>query len=68
MGREEFIDFCNRNERRGMAWWRLGIWKLRGSRKGVEKRNMSSMFREGRYQTHFTRVSGNQRLENGNAV
>jgi hypothetical protein len=19
------------------AWWRLGIWKLRGSRKGVEK-------------------------------
>jgi hypothetical protein len=20
-----------------MAWWRLGIWKLRGSRKGVEK-------------------------------
>jgi hypothetical protein len=23
--------------RRGMACWRLGIWKLRGSRKGVEK-------------------------------
>jgi hypothetical protein len=20
-----------------MTWWRLGIWKLRGSRKGVEK-------------------------------
>jgi hypothetical protein len=35
--REEFIVYCNRNERRGMAWWRLGIWKLRGSRKGVEK-------------------------------
>jgi hypothetical protein len=27
-GREEFIDFCNRNDRRGMAWWRLGIWKI----------------------------------------
>jgi hypothetical protein len=36
-GREEFIDCCNRNDRRGMTWWRLGIWKLRGSRKGVEK-------------------------------
>jgi hypothetical protein len=35
--REEYIDCCNRNERRGMAWWRLGIWKLRGSTKGVEK-------------------------------
>jgi hypothetical protein len=35
--REEYTDCCNRNERRGMAWWRLGIWKLRGSRKGVEK-------------------------------
>jgi hypothetical protein len=28
------------------------------------KRNVSPMFREGRYQTHFTGVSGNQRLEN----
>jgi hypothetical protein len=36
-GREDLIDCCNRNERRGTAWWRLGIWKLRGSRKGVEK-------------------------------
>jgi hypothetical protein len=35
-GREEYIDCCNRNDRRGMAWWSLGIWKLRGSRKGVE--------------------------------
>jgi hypothetical protein len=36
-GREEYINCCNSNERRGMTWWRLGIWKLRGSRKGVEK-------------------------------
>jgi hypothetical protein len=35
--REEHVDCCNSNERRGMVWWRLGIWKLRGSRKGVEK-------------------------------
>jgi hypothetical protein len=24
-GREEYIDCCNRNERIGMAWWRLRI-------------------------------------------
>jgi hypothetical protein len=36
-GRDEYIDCCNRNDRRCMACWRLGIWKLRGSRKGVEK-------------------------------
>jgi hypothetical protein len=30
-GREEYINCCNRNLRRGMAWWTLGIWKLRGS-------------------------------------
>jgi hypothetical protein len=36
-GRKEYNDRCNSNERRGMAWWRLGIWKLRGSRKGAEK-------------------------------
>jgi hypothetical protein len=34
--REEYIGCCNRNER-SMAWWRLGIWKLRESWKGVEK-------------------------------
>jgi hypothetical protein len=57
--REEHIDCCNRNERRGMAWWRLGIWKLRGSRKSVEKGTCSLCFGEGRFQTHFTGVSGN---------
>jgi hypothetical protein len=36
-GREYFIDCCNRNARRCMAWLRLGIWKLRASRNGVEK-------------------------------
>jgi hypothetical protein len=36
-GREGYTDYCDRNERTGMAWWRLGIWKLRGSRKGGEK-------------------------------
>jgi hypothetical protein len=66
-GREEYIDCCNRNDRRGMAWWRLGIWKLRGSRKGVEKGTCPLCL--GKEDTkHFTGVSRNQTLENGNAV
>jgi hypothetical protein len=28
---------CIRNERSGLAWFRTGIWKLRGMRKGFEK-------------------------------
>jgi hypothetical protein len=51
-GREEYIDCCNRNERRCMAWWRLGIWKLRGSWKGVDKGTYSQCL--GKDQTHFT--------------
>jgi hypothetical protein len=35
--REEYIGCCTRNERSGLAWFRTGIWKLRGMRKGFEK-------------------------------
>jgi hypothetical protein len=34
---EEYIVCCTRNERSGLAWFRTGIWKLRGMRKGFEK-------------------------------
>jgi hypothetical protein len=27
-GREDYIDFCSRNERSGIAWMKAGIWKL----------------------------------------
>jgi hypothetical protein len=33
-GTEEY-DCCNRSKRRGMALWRLGIWKLSGSGMGI---------------------------------
>jgi hypothetical protein len=33
----EYIVCCTRNERSGLAWFRTGIWKLRGMRKGFEK-------------------------------
>jgi hypothetical protein len=35
--REEHTVCCTRNERSGLAWFRTGIWKLRGMRKGFEK-------------------------------
>jgi hypothetical protein len=36
-GREEYIGCCSRDERRGWAWWRLGIWKMKGCRREVRK-------------------------------
>jgi hypothetical protein len=35
--REMCIDQCNPNEGMGLAYFRLGIWKLRGKRRDVEK-------------------------------
>jgi hypothetical protein len=34
---EEHTICCTRNERRGLAWFEAGIWKLRGVRNGFEK-------------------------------
>jgi hypothetical protein len=28
--KEEYVNCCCRKERIGIAWWRIGIWKLRG--------------------------------------
>jgi hypothetical protein len=36
--REKYIVCCTRNTRSGLAWFKTGIWKLRGMRKGFEKR------------------------------
>jgi hypothetical protein len=35
--REEYTICCTRNERSGLAWFKTGIWKLRGMRKEFEK-------------------------------
>jgi hypothetical protein len=35
--REQYISCCTRDERSGLAWFKTGIWKLRGMRKGFEK-------------------------------
>jgi hypothetical protein len=34
--REDYVVCGSRNDRMGIAWFRAGIWKLRGVRKGLE--------------------------------
>jgi hypothetical protein len=34
--REGYVMCGSSNDRRGLAWFRAGIWKLRGMRKGLE--------------------------------
>jgi hypothetical protein len=36
--REDYVMCVSRNDRMGIAWFRAGIWKLRGIRKGLEIR------------------------------
>jgi hypothetical protein len=35
--REEYVACCSRKEKRATEWFKAGIWKLRGMRKGSEK-------------------------------
>jgi hypothetical protein len=35
--REEYIEFCSRNERHGLVWIKAGVWKLRGIKRGLGK-------------------------------
>jgi hypothetical protein len=35
--REQYINCCTGVERSGLAWFKTGIWKLRGMRNGFEK-------------------------------
>jgi hypothetical protein len=38
---EEYMNCCSRKETAEIAWWRVGMWKLRGIRKGFEKGRVS---------------------------
>jgi hypothetical protein len=37
LGREEYVEFCSRKERNGLAWMKAGVWKLRGIGRGWVK-------------------------------
>jgi hypothetical protein len=38
-----YIELCSINERNGSPWMKSGVWKLRGIRRGWEKRGMPPM-------------------------
>jgi hypothetical protein len=40
LAREEYTVCCTRNERSGLAWFKAGIWKLRGMRKDLRKEDV----------------------------
>jgi hypothetical protein len=45
MERENYIDICTFEERRGIGWWKTGIWRLKG------KRGMYALY-AGRRESH----------------
>jgi hypothetical protein len=40
---EEYVTCCSRKDRSGTAWFEVGAWKLRGTRKGLENVRCPSM-------------------------
>jgi hypothetical protein len=34
--KEAYVNCCYRSKGTGTAWWRIGIWKMRGIRKGLK--------------------------------
>jgi hypothetical protein len=41
------------NDRNSTAWFRLGMWKLKGLRQGAERGNVLYVKRKGLHHTHF---------------
>jgi hypothetical protein len=35
--REKYIDICTFEERKGVGWWKMGIWRVKGVRGNTDK-------------------------------
>jgi hypothetical protein len=35
--REKYIHICTFEERKGIGWWKMGIWRLKGVRGNIDK-------------------------------
>jgi hypothetical protein len=35
--REKYIDICTLEEGKGIRWWKMGIWRLKGMRGNIYK-------------------------------
>jgi hypothetical protein len=33
---EDFTEICMKEERKLIIWWKAGVWRLKGLRRGVE--------------------------------
>jgi hypothetical protein len=51
-----------RNERNGLAWFKTGIWELKGMRRGFEK-GRCPLCREEEYAIHILKMFGNEEVE-----
>jgi hypothetical protein len=57
--KEAKVNCCYGNERIGIEWWRVGIWKMRGIRKGFEKGRCPLCYEE----ADVTNISENNEVE-----
>jgi hypothetical protein len=65
--REKYIDICTFGERKGIGWWKMGIWRLKGMRGNIDKGVCLVCRKEGGgnhiLQCEGTRVSRDRWLE-----
>jgi hypothetical protein len=34
---EKYTDICTFEERKGIGWWKMGVWRLKGMRGNIDK-------------------------------
>jgi hypothetical protein len=54
--REDYVLQCNREERSGLAWFRMGIWEFKGLRVGLERGNLPAMPRWRECHSHTSKL------------
>jgi hypothetical protein len=61
--REKYIDICTFEERKGIGWWKMGIWGLKGVRGNIDKSVCPVWRKESHLQCEGTRVWRDRWLE-----
>jgi hypothetical protein len=59
-----YIEVCTQEARRGIGWWKMGIWRLKSIRGNTEQ-GMCPMCNKRRRLEPHTEMCGNQKLEGG---
>jgi hypothetical protein len=66
-GKEKYIEICTFEKRKGIGWWKMGIWRLKGMRGNIDK-DVYTVCRKEEGGSHIlqcdgTRVWRDRRLE-----